>query len=228
MADVRQSNPGDGRIRVFGSAVVKVPPDVATLVLAVSRLEKEPAAAFASVRRAAHAVGDHLAEAGVQEVGTSRVTLAQETQFANGQRKLVGYTARITFRVLLRDPSRVDDVLTGTIAAGANELTSVTFQTSRLAEERAEARRQAVAAARAKAELYAAAAGVDVGPVLGIEDVSPDAIAGHGESVGSRGLGSPGGAAADDGGDLRAIDPAAVNVTAAVTITYGLVGPREW
>ena len=225
MVDVRQSNPGDGRIKVFGSAVVKVPPDVATLVLAVSRLEKEPAAAFAAVRRAAHAVGDHLAEAGVQEVGASRVTLAQDTQFANGERKLLGYTARITFRVLLRDPGRVDDVLTGTIAAGANELTSVTFQTSRLAEERAEARRQAVAAARAKAELYAAAAGVAVGPVLAIEDVSPDATVGHGEST-FRSSGGGAAGAADDGGDLRAIDPAAVNVTATVTITYGLVGPR--
>ena len=47
--------------------------------------------------------------------------------------------------------------------AGANELTSVTFQTTRLKEVRADARRRAVAAAREKAELYCSAAGVSAG-----------------------------------------------------------------
>jgi hypothetical protein len=41
-------------------------------------------------------------------------------------------------------------------------------------ELRAEARRKAVAAARAKADLYAEAAGVRVGAVLHIEDVDPE------------------------------------------------------
>jgi uncharacterized protein YggE len=64
---------------------------------------------------------------------------------------------------------KVDPLLSGLIAAGANELTSVTFQTTRLKDLRADARRRPVAAAREKAELYCQAAGVTVGTVLAID-----------------------------------------------------------
>ena len=116
---------------------------------------------------------------------------------------------------------KTDSLLTGLIAAGANELTSVIFQTTRLKELRVDARRRAVVAAREKAELYCTAAGVSVGRVLAIEDVNPESLSGRNEGHTYR---EP--AIVDDWGEPAAIDPAAIAVGAAVNIVYEIVAPN--
>ena len=115
---------------------------------------------------------------------------------------------------------KVDAVLSGLIAAGANNRTSVTFQTTRLKELRADARRRAVMAAREKAELYCGAAGVAVGAVLAIEDVNPESLSGRSEGHTYR---EP--AAVDFSGEPGAIDPGAFTFGAAVTILSRIEGP---
>ena len=64
-------------------------------------------------------------------------------------------------------------MLVDLVDAGANEIEGVDFDVVAKADLRAEARRKAVAAGRAKAELYAQAAGARLGPVLHIDDVDP-------------------------------------------------------
>jgi uncharacterized protein YggE len=196
-------------VRVFGSAVVR--PDIATILVGVNRLEPQPEPAFAAARKAAQAVGGYLQRRGMQDVGSSRITLSQEFRFTSGEQRFVGYAARIGFSVVLRNMDQVEETLTGLIGAGANELTSVTFQTTRLKEVRADARRRAIAAARGKAELYCAAAGVTVGRVLAIEDANPEFVTGRNEGHVHR---EP---VVDDTGEVKAIDPAAIAVGAAVT-----------
>lgn len=220
MTEVESTRAGTGTsarpsVKVFGSAVVRVVPDTASINVGVSRVQKEPRPAFDDVRGAARAVGAFLRAAGVDDVGTSRITLAQETRYVNGEHQHVGYRARIGFSVVLRDLDRVEDVLAGLVGAGANELTSVEFQTTRLKDVRADARRRAVAAARQKAELYCGAAGVTAGRVLAIEDVSPDVLSGRSEGHSYR---EP--AAADDSSELKAVDPGSITVAAAVNVVY--------
>ena len=100
----------------------------------------------------------------------------------------------------------MDAVLSRLIAAGANEMTSVTFQTTRLrGSPPADVRRRAVVAAREKAELYCAAAGVAMGVVLAIEDVNPELLSGRYEGHSFR---EP--MAVDNPGEPGAIDPGAM------------------
>lgn len=204
-------------VKVFGSAILRVAPDTASITIAVSRLEQKPKDAFVKARQGAEAVNACLQKAGVKEFGASRVSLAQEFKYTNNENRFAGYRARIGYSILLRDLDRVDAVLTELIDAGANELTSVTFQTTRLKDIRADARRRAVAAAKEKAELYCAAAGVAVGPVNAIEDVNPETLAGRNEGHVYR---EP--VAVDDAGELKAVDPGAITVGAAVVIYYEL------
>src|SRR5262245_103042 len=156
------------RVTAFGSAVLRVGPDTASIVVAVSRIEQKPEAAFVKAREGAQAVNAYLHKTAIKDFGSSRVTLAQEFRWTNHENRFVGYRARIAFNVVLREMDIVESVLTGLIAAGANELTSVTFETTRLKDLRADARRRAVVAAREKAELYCKAAGVRLGQVLAI------------------------------------------------------------
>jgi uncharacterized protein YggE len=202
-------------VRVFGSAVVRVAPDTASIVVAVSRIEPKPEPAFAKAREGAQAVNAFLHKSGIGDFGSSQVTLSAEFRYTNGENRFVGYKARIEFNVALRELAKMDSLLSGLIAAGANELKSVQFQTSRLKEIRADARRRAVAAAREKADLYCDAAGVTAGDVVAIEDVNPELLTGRAEGHGTR---EP--MALDEGGDVGAIDPGAITVGAAVNVVY--------
>ena len=97
----------------------------------------------------------------------------------------------------------------------------MTFQTTRLKDVRADARRQAILAAREKAEVYASAAGISLGHVIGIEDVNPEVLSGRSESHVKRELST------DDPGEQKAIDPGAITVGAAVTVMIAIRQPTS-
>jgi uncharacterized protein YggE len=207
-------------VKVFGSAVARVSPDTASIVVAVSRTEQKPETAFAKAREGAQGVSAFLRKSAIQDFGSSRVTLSREFRYTSGENRFVGYKARIEFNIVLREMDKIETLLCGLIGAGADELTSVMFQTTRLKELRAESRRRAIVAAREKAELYCLAAGVAVGAVLAIEDVNPESVSGRSEGHTHRET-TP----VDDSGEPGAIDPGAVTVAAAVNVLYR-IDPR--
>jgi uncharacterized protein YggE len=160
-------------VRVFGSSTLRVAPDTATIAIAVSRVEPLPKDAFASAHLGAASVLQFLTTHKAGEFGSSRITLSQELRFIQSEQRFMGYKARVGYSITLRDLGRLEEVLTGAISAGANELTSVQFETSELKKLRGQARKEAVAAAREKAELYCREARVALGRVMAIEDGRP-------------------------------------------------------
>jgi uncharacterized protein YggE len=106
-------------ISVFGSALIKTPPDLVSIQTCVVCTEQKPSAAFSKVRKVAHEVKDFLRRSNIEEFGMSQMTLAAEFTFIRGQRKFVGYTARITFQMVLRNLDRTGDVVTGLVDSGA-------------------------------------------------------------------------------------------------------------
>ncbi len=201
-------------INVFGSSRVRIGPDIASLGFAVARLASHPKDAFQEARAGAQSVHAFLAQLGLDDIGSSRVTLAQTFRYTEGEQRFVGYTARVAFHVLLHDLDRMEAVLSGVVDAGANEVNSVELQTSRLKEVRADARQRAVEAAREKALNYCKAAGVSLGPVVHIEDVNPDTLE-MGRSGHMARETQP-----DDEGALRAFDPGSIVVGAAVLVAF--------
>lgn len=104
----------------------------------------------------------------------------------------------------------MQQLLVDLVTAGANEIERVDFDVAAKPELRARARREAVAAARRKAELYAEAAGIRLGPVIHIDDVDPEHLGferGHG------------GGAATSAEDLA---PGHVVVSAAVVLGFAI------
>src|SRR5262249_53770299 len=155
--------PSPSGITVFGSAVSRVSPDVATVKCTVSRLADKPAKAFAEARKGSQSVQECLRKHKVTDFGASRITLAQQTRYVNGEHKFAGYLAKVSFRAVVGELESVEDVVCALVDAGANEIEQISFQTKRLKEVRAEARQAAVAAAKEKAENYCRAAGVKLG-----------------------------------------------------------------
>ncbi len=160
-------------VSVCGSAISKVMPDFASIRCAALCTEPSAEQAMAEAKKAAAAVQRYLREARIGRFGASRVTLSRQQHYVNGEHKLVGYQARVSFQIELTDLDTIDEVVVALVEAGANEIESISFETTRLQELRAEARRLAIADARAKALDYCEAAGIILGRVLHVEDANP-------------------------------------------------------
>lgn len=200
-------------ITVFGSSIVRTTPDIAVIHFSVSEVKPTPREAFQAVRQIAQRVQAFLSSAQVKEAGSSNINLNEEYRHQGGVSKIIGYRTSVQFQVTLSDLNRLEDILTGVVDAGANKIHSVSYQTTRLKEIRAEARTQAILAAREKAEIYCKAAGVGLGEVIHIEDVNPDQLRGNEGHARFA-------AAAGEQAEAQAFDPTSIVVSGAVLVAF--------
>ena len=161
----------EARIVVTGEGSVAAPPDLATISLGVTSEAATAADAMAQNSGSLARVLERLRAAGIEprDIQTSGLSLNPnwegETQ---GERKIGGYVASNQLTVRVRKLDGLGAVLDSAVSDGANTLNGVTFGLSDPEPALAEARRQAVAKAEAKARLLADAAGVTLGRVLEI------------------------------------------------------------
>jgi uncharacterized protein YggE len=93
------------------------------------------------------------------------------TQARDGRPATIsGYRVVNQVRLTVREVKRLGEMLDAAIALGANQVHGVGFDVSNAETLKDEARKQAIANARRRAELYATAAGVQLGPVLQIAE----------------------------------------------------------
>jgi uncharacterized protein len=161
-------------ISVSAEGEASVAPDLAVVSFAVSGTGRQLAPTRDDVNARSSAVLAKLRDLGIADADLNApdVAIQPEYDYRKGQR-LVGYrvTRRMTAKV--RDLDRLGAVLDGLVGAGANEVhgASMTAADPSAAEHRA--LEAAVVAARAKAEVLAAAAGVKLGPVVRVEEDAP-------------------------------------------------------
>lgn len=94
-----------------------------------------------------------------------------------------GFVASRSVTVLLRQVARLNAFLDTGLAAGADEIADVSFESSRADALREEARRKAVDDARAKAEGMATAFGARLGPVYSIDSAGSNQAARYGATT---------------------------------------------
>jgi len=86
------------------------------------------------------------------------------------QPRLTGYRVSNDVHVILEDITRVGATLDALVAAGANQMNGLNFSIKEPAPLLAKARADAVADAKLRAQQYAAAAGVTLGPIQSISE----------------------------------------------------------
>jgi len=160
-------------ISVTGEATVSVPPDQAQIEGGVTSEAKTAREASDANNTAMGKVLLALKGAGIEEkdVQTSRLSLQpQSTPNRTGPAAIVSYRASNRVSVRLRDVTKVANVIDTLVAAGANEIGGINFVVSQASKLLDDAREQAIADARRKAEIYAKAAGVTLGAPLSISE----------------------------------------------------------
>jgi uncharacterized protein YggE len=160
-------------ISVTGEATVSVPPDLAEIDGGVTSEAKTAREASDANNAAMGKVLSALKGAGIAEKDFQTSRLSLQPQYAPnrpGPSAVVGYRASNRVTIRLRDVSKVAGVIDTLVTAGANEIGGINFMVSNASKLLDEAREQAIADARRKAEIYARAAGVTLGAPLDISE----------------------------------------------------------
>jgi uncharacterized protein YggE len=160
-------------ISVSGEAQVSVPPDLAQIDAGVSTEAKTAREASEANNAAMGKVLLALKGAGIDEKDFQTSRLSLQPQYApnrSGPNAVVGYRAANRVTIKLRDVTKVAGTIDILVAAGANELGGINFVVTAASKLLDDAREQAIADARRKAEIYAKAAGVTLGSPVSISE----------------------------------------------------------
>lgn len=160
-----------GTIVVSGTGRVAVDPDVADLRLGVSIARPSVDAARTAAAQAMDAILSAVTAAGVarRDVRTTLLSVQPRYDYRDGKAPtLTGYDLSNVVEVTVRDLAILGGVVDGALTAGATSLDGLAFRVSDPREAERGARTAAVAEARARAEVLAAAAGVTIAGVTDI------------------------------------------------------------
>ncbi len=162
-------------ITVTGEATVQSAPDMATIMLGVTTDGQTASEAMSANNTAVSAVISRLIAAGIEErdLQTSNLSLNPNwVGYDSGSMPTIaGYSAMNMLNVRVRDLAQLGTLLDASITDGANTLNGITFELSNPRPTMDQARKEAVADAKARAELFAAAAGVTLGKIVMISEV---------------------------------------------------------
>src|ERR1700722_3327351 len=146
-------------ISVTGEARVSVPPDLAEIDGGVTSEAKTAREASDANNAAMSKVLLALKGAGIAEKDFQTSRLSLLPQYANQTRPapnvVVGYRASNRVTIQLHDVSKVAGVIDALVGAGANEIGGINFTVSEASKLLDDARTEAMADARRKAEIYA-------------------------------------------------------------------------
>ncbi|WP_404712037.1 SIMPL domain-containing protein [Sphingomonas sp. MMS24-J13] len=169
------------RLDISATGSVDRAPDVATIGAGVVTQSSSASSALADNAKRMTATIATLKRAGVadRDIQTASLSLQPQYRYADNQPPvLTGYQASNRVSVRLRDLAKAGSVIDALVASGANQLDGPSFGVDKPEAALDEARIQALATAKARADLYAKAAGLHVKRIVQIaeNDVSTPVI----------------------------------------------------
>lgn len=172
--------PNDGAPRristvtVAGSGTISATPDQAEITIGVVTQAATAAPALAANSQAMERLLQSLGNLGIgpRDIQTTNISVSPQRRAPKeGQPpEITGYEVSNQVRVKVRDLARLGQVLDRQVSQGANLVYGIHFGLQEPAPLLDEARKRAMADARRRADLYAAAAGLKVGRVLSVQE----------------------------------------------------------
>jgi uncharacterized protein YggE len=164
---------GGTRLDVVAIGEVTRVPDIARITSGV--ITQAPTATEAIRLNAArmNAVRDALRRAGIadRDIQTSNLSLQPQYRYAENQPPvLTGYQAANEVSIRFREIAQTGRILDALVAQGANQISGPMLEIDRPEAALDEARTAALATARARAELYARALGMQVRRILWVSE----------------------------------------------------------
>jgi uncharacterized protein YggE len=161
------------RLEVSATGDATRVPDVAVISAGVVTRAATATAALQQNAARMERVRAALKRAGIadRDIQTSNISLNPEYRYVENQApKLTGYSASNQVNVRFRDIAKSGDILDALVAEGANQINGPSLTIDKPEEALDEARTKALAAGRARAELYARALDLRVVRLLSVSE----------------------------------------------------------
>lgn len=172
--DAAAQNDGPRTITVTGEGEASAAPDMAVLSIGVETDGETAAAALRQNSAQMSATIAKLKEFDIadRDIQTSGLSIQPRYDYEQNRSNppIVGFRASNAVTVRLRDLDAAGGVIDQAVQSGANSLNGLSFTFADPKPLYEEARRDAVAQAKAKAELLTDAAGVGLGRLMTIQD----------------------------------------------------------
>jgi uncharacterized protein YggE len=163
------------RLDISATGEVTRIPDLAIISAGVQTLQPTATGAIEENATRMEKVRAALKRAGIddKDIQTSSINLNPEYRYVENQPpRLTGYRASNTVNVKFRDLKRTGAILDALVAEGANQINGPNLTIDKPEAAYDEARVKAIAAGRARAELYARALGKRVVRLLSVSEGS--------------------------------------------------------
>ncbi|WP_209016011.1 SIMPL domain-containing protein [Roseibium sp. RKSG952] len=163
-------------ISIDGRGQVTAAPDMAVVTTRVVTRSEEAPDALSENTAAISKVIEDIKSAGIdaKDIQTSGFSIYprydRSPQSQNQPPKIDAYEVTNGVTIKIRDLDKLGKILNTVVQSGANSVGGISFQISDPQDKLDEARKAAVDDAKARAELYAEAAGVELGRVLSISE----------------------------------------------------------
>lgn len=171
-------------LAVTGTAEVNVAPDICYISFGVeTRDPKSATIAYKANADLMNKVDAAVKATGIaaRDIQTSNLSLAPQYRYEDKPHRRVfdGYLVTHSLNVKVRDLPKVSTVLDAAVNAGATTVGSVTFAVENPKKYTADARVEALKAARVKADKIAEVTGVKLGKPMSISENEPGSYAGY-------------------------------------------------
>ena len=161
-------------ISMGGHGEVRAAPDLVQINAGVTTNAATAAQALSANTARMKGVFAALEKMGVPQKNIQTANFSVSPQYSNGANneapRLAGYQVSNEVSVRLEDVGRLGTALDALVSSGANQMNGINFSIQDSAPALEKARADAIADARVRAETYAKAAGVTLGPVLSISE----------------------------------------------------------
>ena len=207
-------------VTVSASGTVRLVPDRAAVSFGVTTQAPTAEEALNKNSEAVDKVMEVLTGRGVEEksIRTTNYSMYPQYDWSDGgEQRLTGYAVYTAMTVQDQDIEDLGTLLSACVAAGINNVDSVSFLCSGYDEAYRQALSQAVADSRTKAEALAAAAGKTLGDAVSVTEGWQDTSARYGRTVNATAAFAKE-EALDAGG--ASLQPGETEITANVTVTY--------
>lgn len=205
-------------MEVTGIGTVKLEPDIVTINIGVQSRSADAGEALKQNTQRAQGIIDTLLGLGVEnkDIQTRNFNIYQQedTRYPEeNTEKTITYVVENTVAITVREIDSLGEILSKVVDEGANTINSIRFDLEDREAAMAEARKLAIADAKAQAEAITETAGVTLGPIQSIDVESSGSI-----------IPRPAYAVAEDalgGGDVP-ISGGTMRIEVHVNITYGI------
>lgn len=163
-------------ISVTGEGKISAKPDLALVTLGVSALRPTVAEARDAAATSLNAMLEAIKNGGVEEsdIQTSNLSIYPEYDYNGNTQTLRGFRVQNTVTAKVRDVDTTGEIVDAAVVAGGDDTTieSIAFTIDEPESLHTQAREEAVADAKRKAETLANASGVAVGEPISISEGS--------------------------------------------------------